>query len=884
MAFTAGTRLGPYEILAPIGAGGMGEVYRAKDAKLKREVALKVLPDSFASDPERMARFQREAEVLASLNHPNIAQIYGVEERALVMELVPGESLQGPLPLETALNYARQIADALEAAHDRGIVHRDLKPANIMITPAGVVKVLDFGLAAVAQSSDPSNPVNSPTLTISPTRAGMILGTAAYMSPEQARGKPVDKRADIWAFGVVLYEMLTGRQLFQGEDLTEILAAVVKDKPDLSGVPAQVRRLLNRRLEKDPKKRLRDIGDAMELLEEQPAATASSRSRLGMTGWFGTTGWVPAAFLAVALGIALWAPWRSGKHEDRPMTRFSVDLGPDAVRGPRVTAVLSPDGTRIVFTGRAEGGLVQLFTRRLDQPQSVPLAGTANADTSYPFFSPDGQWIGFFAQRKIRKVAVQGGSAVELGDAPQIPMGGSWGEDGNILVGSTAGLMRIPSAGGVAQTVKGLEGAQLFPQALPGARAVLFNNIGDSNAMEDFDIEVLQFEAGKRKTLLHGGYWPRYLATSGKTGHLVYMHQGTLFGVAFDPKRLEIHGTPTPLLDDVAASNSLDPDGGGQFAFSETGAFVYLSGRVQNDAYPILALDASGKAAPLVPQTGAYGQPRFSPDGKRLAYTAPGNKGVDVWVHDLERDTPTQLTFTGPGSRELAWALDSKHLVFGDGAALWWIRADGSGQPQKLLEKNSRPFSFSPDGRLAFSGDVGGVPDIRTLPLDLSDPEHPKPGKAEPFLSDSQVVNVDPAFSPDGKFLAYASSESGKEEVFVRPFPGPGGKWKISTAGGKFPVWSRAAHELLFLGGDDRIMVANYTIQGDSFSAGKPRAWSPMQVRRTSVEENFDLAPDGKRVAFFPRPAAEQQSQGSLHATFLLNFFDEVRRRVPASK
>jgi predicted Ser/Thr protein kinase len=518
MSLGAGEKVGPYEILAPLGAGGMGEVYRARDSKLKRDVALKVLPDFFAGDPERMARFQREAEVLAALNHPNIAQIYGVEERALVMELVPGESLKGPLPLETALNYAKQIAEALEAAHEKGIIHRDLKPANIMITSAGVVKVLDFGLAAVAQSSDPSNPANSPTLTISPTRAGMILGTAAYMSPEQARGKAVDKRADIWAFGVVLYEMLVGKRLFQGEDLTETLAAVVKDKPDLSGVPAQVRPLLNRCLEKDPKKRLRDIGDAMALVDTELASVAPSQSR------FGVTDWVAAAVLAGALGIALWAPWRSGKPEDRPMTRFSVDLGPDAVRGLRITAALSPDGARLVFTGRAEGGLLQLFTRRLDQTEAVPLAGTAQADTSYPFFSPDGKWIGFIANGKIRKVAAEGGSAVVFGDAPH-PMGVSWGEDGNILFGSPAGLMRIPSAGGVAQKVKGGEGAQLFPQVLPEARAVLFNDFGGSGGTtEDFDIEVLQFETGKKKTLLHGGYFPRYLATSDKTGHLVYMH------------------------------------------------------------------------------------------------------------------------------------------------------------------------------------------------------------------------------------------------------------------------------------------------------------------------------------------------------------------------
>jgi serine/threonine-protein kinase len=445
--------------------------------------------------------------------------------------------------------------------------------------------------------------------------------------------------------------------------------------------------------------------------------------------------------------------------------------------------------------------------------------------------------------------------------------------------------MRIPASGGAAQEVERGAGPQLFPQVLPGARAAIFNTIAHNNALDDVDIEALEFKTGRKKTLLHGGYFPRYLATSGQTGHLVYMHDGALFGVAFNPKDLEVHGTPTPLLDDVAASGSLDRLSGGQFAFSGTGTFVYLGGRVHSDAYPILAMDASGKTAPLLAQADAYGQPRFSPDGKWLAYTAPGSKGVEVWAYSLERDTSTQLTFTGPGAHELAWSPDSRHLVFGDGAALWWIRADGSGPPQRLLSESGRPFSFSPEGRLAFSGNAGGaMPDIRTLPLDLSDPEHPRAGKAEVFLSDPHVVNADPAFSPDGKFLAYASSElGGGEEVFVRSFPGPGGKWKVSAGGGKFPAWSRTAHELLFLGFNDRIMVADFTVQGDSFSARTPRVWSPTQILRTSVAANFDLAPDGKRVVFFPRPA-EGQSKGSLHATFLLNFFDELRRRAPASK
>jgi serine/threonine-protein kinase len=398
----------------------------------------------------------------------------------------------------------------------------------------------------------------------------------------------------------------------------------------------------------------------------------------------------------------------------------------------------------------------------------------------------------------------------------------------------------------------------------------------------------LQFSTGQTKTLLHGGYWPRYLATSGDTGHLVYMHEGTLFAVGFDPQRLEIRGMPAPLLDDIGARSNVI-DGGGQFAFSETGTFVYLGGRPENNVFPIEWLDAAGKTTPLVAQPGLYGAPRLSPDGRRLAYTVGGSKSANVWVYDLERQTPTQLTFTAPGMYEMAWAPDSKHIAFGDGMALWWIRADGSGQPLRLLDKLQipRPYSFSPalgkDGRLVFIQGSAGSPGIYTLHLDLSDPERPKAGKAEPFLADPKIVQVDPALSPDGKFLAYASSESGRNEVFVRSFPGPGGKWKISTDGGKFPAWSRATHEILFLDFDDHIVAVNYTLQGDTFSPGIPHVWSSTKVRRTGVEQNFDVSPDGKRVVMFPRPTAEQ-SQGSLHVTFLLNFFDEVRRRVPTGK
>jgi serine/threonine-protein kinase len=367
---------------------------------------------------------------------------------------------------------------------------------------------------------------------------------------------------------------------------------------------------------------------------------------------------------------------------------------------------------------------------------------------------------------------------------------------------------------------------------------------------------------------------------SAKNGYLLFIRQGTLYGVSFDPERLAMRGTPVPLVNDVGRSSVID--GSGQLTLSNTGTFAYLRGQQIDTAYQIAWLTASGTTTPIVTQAAMYGAPRVSPDGSRIAYSALGSKGADIWVFDLERNTPTQLTFTGGGMREVAWAPDSKHLVIGEGDSLLWVRADGGGEPLRLLEKSRtpRPANFSPDGRLAYSPfGAQGLPDVLTLPIDLRDPEHPKPGKPEPFLSES-YVEVDPAFSPDGKFIAYASSESGPNEVFVRSFPGPGGKWKVSTAGGKFPAWSPKTNELFFLGGDDRIMVAPYTIAGDSFAAAVPRPWSSTQVLRDGVRQNFDIAPDGRRVVMFPKPP-EAKSEGTLHAHFLLNFFDEVRRRIP---
>jgi serine/threonine-protein kinase len=535
-----------------------------------------------------------------------------------------------------------------------------------------------------------------------------------------------------------------------------------------------------------------------------------------------------------------------------------------------------------VFVGLAPDGTRQLYTRRLDQPTATALSGTTfGVSLAAPFFSPDGDWIGFITGNAIKKVSPQGGAVVQVADMGTTVFGASWGDDGNIIIGAQSGLFRVPSTGG--KPVPLNAGAlKFFPHVLPGARAVLINSFGGTtlDTLDDLRVDVAVIETGETKTLINSGYDPRYLPTSSRTGHLVYVSRGTLFAVAFDPERLEISGTPVPLISDVGNPSVLT--GGAQFTFSRTGTFAYLAGRTVEASYPIQWLNVAGQLTPLLTQAATYGAPRLSPDGSRLAYTMASGRGGDVWVHDLQRDTPVQLTFTGPGLREVAWAPDSEHLVYGDGASLWWTRADGSGQAQRILEKaaNPRPFSIGPDGRLVYTAfGTAGLPDLSVVHLDLSDPEHPKAGKPEVFLNEP-AVEVDPAFSPDGKFLAYVTTELGPNEVFVRPYPGPGGKWKVSAEGGKFPVWSPTAKDLYFLAADDRIMVASYSIEGNSFVAGRPRVWSLTPVRRDGVRQSFDMSPDGKRAVVFPQPAAGQ-TEGTLHATFLLNFFDEVRRRIP---
>jgi serine/threonine-protein kinase len=882
-----------YRITAKLGEGGMGTVYRATDTKLNRDVAIKVLPDAFAADPDRLARFTREAQVLASMNHPNIAAIHGVEERALILELVEGPTLaeriaQGPMPPDEAIAIARQIAEALEYAHERGIVHRDLKPANVKVTPEGQVKVLDFGLAkALTPELAPADPASSPTMTMRATMAGVLMGTAGYMSPEQAKGKPVDRRADIWAFGVVLGEMLLGRPMYPGEAVTEILGAVLLKEPEIPvNAPAHVRALLRRCLEKDPRERLQAIGEARIALARPalpepaaPAAIAAASARRGAPWWMlAAAAVVPAAILGGLL-------WRATRPVDRPLEQFSADLGPDALAGARTTAVISRDGTRIAFPVRSPGGTA-LATRLMAHSKATVLAGTENGLD--PFFSPDGQWLGFFSHAKLLKVSVLGGATVTLCDA-STPRGAAWGEDG-FIYGTFDGahLSRVPAAGGTPEILtepqKRGERTDRMPQMLPGGELILVTVAGTSGTgptptYDEASIGVYSLKSRQVKIVQRGGYFGRYLPS----GHLMYIHQGTMFAVPFDLKRLQTRGMPVPVLESVAAAPG---QAGGQFDFSENGTLVYLSGTTAAVSVPLLWMDKTGKEEQLMPEAAARPlTPRLSPDGKLLAFSMNG----DIYVYDPARSATSRLTFDPVlNSTWPVWAPDGKHIAYTQGNnGIWWVRSDGSGKAEVLYDSKASavPTSISPDGKVVVFHQSGKGRDIYTLALDLADPDHPKPGKPEPFLV-TEGQDVEAAFSPDGRWLAYQTNASGNYHVFVRPFPegaqGGPGQAQISSAPGRFPIWSRTGKEIFYLSADGHIMVVPYVVNGRAFLPGKPAVWSGTAVGMMGVNMPLDLAPDGKRFVVLPgSDASAGGDKANLHVTFLLNFFDELKRRVP---
>jgi eukaryotic-like serine/threonine-protein kinase len=838
MPLSAGTRLGPYEIVAPIGAGGMGEVYRAKDTKLKREVALKVLPDSFARDPERMARFQREAEVLASLNHPKIAQIYGVEERALVMELVPGESLKGPLPLETALDYAKQIADALEAAHDKGIIHRDLKPANIMVTHEGVVKVLDFGLAAVAsRNRDAADPSNSPTMTIAATQAGMIMGTAAYMSPEQAAGKPVDKRADIWAFGVVLYEMLAGKRLFEGETISDTLAAVLKTKPDLTQVPAKVRRLLEGCLEKDPRRRLRDIGDVGLLLEEgEPATTAPSRSRLGITGWV-------AAGVFALIAVALAVLYFRQKPPETPVVRATI-LPPEKTILPFYgVPSVSPDGRRLVLPAVSEDGVYRLWLRSLDSTTSQPLAGTeAASGSTYPFWSSDGRSVGFNSDGQLKKIDLSGGPAVTLAEVINF-RGASWSPQGVIVfaANTTGPLQRIAAAGGIATPATALdparkENSHRWPWFLPDGRHFLYaTTVNPSN---DATIYVGSLDSREARIVAQANSNAVY-----GSGHLLFLRKNTLMAQPFDAKRLTTTGEAVPVAEQIADQARRAR---GLFTVSDNGMLIF-----QSDV-PFLKmlvwLDRTGKRLATVGEPGQLNQTFLSPDSKSAIVSIydRGGHNLDLWIYDLARNLRSRFTFDPSDKNQGIWSPDGSQIVFGSNGKghfdLYRKLAGGEGAEELLYADglNKFPTSWSPDGKFVLYFSAGDLKsDLWVLPLAGDRKRKPFP------LLKTNFNEALGQFSPDGRWVAYTSDESGRGEIYVAPFPGSGGKRQVSLAGGDAARWRADGKELFYVAPDERLMATEVNIKGAEVEIGAARPlFGPLQP---GSYYPYDVSPDGQR-------------------------------------
>jgi serine/threonine protein kinase/WD40 repeat protein len=898
MALSAGDKLGPYEVVAPLGAGGMGEVYRARDTRLDRTVAIKVLPEHIAQRGDVRARFEREARSVASLNHPNICSLFDIGDGYMVMELIEGETLaqrieKGPIPLDQALKIATQIADALDRAHRAGVTHRDVKPQNIMLTRDGI-KILDFGLAKSQAKPGPTEE----TLTNVLTTEGTVMGTPQYMAPEQFEGKEADARSDIWAFGAVLYEMVTGQKAFQGKSYASLLGAILSADPPPMAVnqftPAWLERLVRRCLQKDPDDRYLAMHDIALDLRSPPAESAPVPAKSNRWPW------AVAGALAIAL-LAAGIGWYSSTRPapPRPLLHLNVDL-PPATPLARVNSpagiggnmfAISPDGTRLVLSLRGADGKNLLYTRLLQQNQLTPLAGTENAQS--PFFSPRGDWIGFFADQQIKKIAVEGGAAGTLCGAGT--PGASWGDDGKIIAPIRNNVLwRIPSVGGQPVPLTKLnagEATHRWPQVLPGSKAVLFTSAAQAGSgYNDATIEVLSLQTGERKTLLRGGFSAAYLpATTGSAGlgHLVYLHQSTLFAVPFDARRLALAGSPVPILQDVGSTML----GSGDFTFAGNGTFVYLAGKALMGGYPISWVDSSGKMAqPLHAPPGRYMNPRFSPDGKRLVYASSNGKGsTDIWVKDLERDTASRLSFLPGSSVYPLWTPDGKTIVFScsnpAAPGLYAIRADGSGEAKRLTESLvGFPFSISPDGkRLAASKNGnGGSLDIFTFPVETdSGPGAPgiRLGQAELYLG-TPFNEERAAFSPDGRWLAYESDESGRMEIFVRPFSisgkGLGERRQVSTGGGRFANWSRDGRELLFLGSDWKVMAASISGKGDTLAAGKPRVWSESRIR---IFGYYDIAPDGKRLAAM----VEDEEAGKLPTslTFLVNFADELRRKAP---
>ena len=910
-----GKTLAHYEITSLLGKGGMGEVYQAKDLKLGRDVAIKVLPDEFAKDADRVARFQREAKLLASLNHSNIASIYGLEESGktnfLVLELVEGETLAdrikaGPIPVEESLKLALQIAEALEAAHEKSVIHRDLKPANIKVTPDGKVKVLDFGLAkAFAGEQAEIDLSNSPTLSNAATQHGLILGTAAYMSPEQASGKTVDRRADVWAFGVVLYEMLTGRSLFAGENVSQTLARVLERQPDFSSLPPNLHpkivEMLERCLEKDARNRYNGIGDARvdvrKVLADPGGVGAKPAAGAGRGGqWRPALPWAAAAVVLGAM-IAGVAVWKLRPPEPRPVIRLDEDL-PEGLEF-NTSAILpcltvSPDGKQLVYATSAG-----LYLRSTDSFAAKHIAGTEGS-LQQPLFSPDGKWVAYFSatDQKLKKIGVDGGAPVTLCSVTQI-VGASWSAEDTIVYIDRAGIGRISANGGPPEMLVPSKGENLFhPRLMPGGKSVMFTLA----TKEGYRTAVQSLETGERKVLFAGdcaSYLP--------TGHIVFAVGNTLSVVPFDPHKLEAQGRPAPVVEGVFRVLDLTAP---QFAVSASGTMAYLPGTTLAGAptratgRTLVWVDRKGEEELAAPPN-FYAFPRISPDGTRVALTIGGGTNLNLWIWDLVRKNLTRLTFDEAIDFFPLWTPDGKRLSFasvrGGEAGLYWKAADGTGDVESILDLPHNHVAFSAswsgDGKtLVFwegTGSIGsqtmgavlagqiqspGVqfimpPDIRfgLGMLSMEGDRAPKP------LLKEQKSEKGPQISPDGRWLAYSSSESGHGELYVRPFPNvDGGKWQVSAGGGQEARWSPDGRELFYLNGDAMMAVPIET--EPAFKAGAPE----MLFRKPNYSSGalgWDISPDGKRFLMMKEP--DTTAGGPRKINIVVNWFEELKQRMP---
>jgi eukaryotic-like serine/threonine-protein kinase len=916
VALLPGTRHGSYEIVAAIGAGGMGEVYRGRDTKLGRDVAIKTLPESVAQDGDRLARFDREARTLAALNHPNIAAIYGFEDlagtKALVLELVEGPTLadrlvHGAIPIEEALPLARQIAEALEAAHEQGIGHRDLKPANVKVRPDGTVKVLDFGLAKAMEPVVPgisaSSASLSPTITTpAMTQMGMILGTAAYMAPEQARGKSVDKRADIWAFGCVLYEMLIGRRAFSADEVSDTLALVLMKEPDWSALPPDtptaISRLLRRCLTKDRQARLPDIGSARLEIDEARAEPQAIVERAGASPRRSRSSalWSLALLLAAALGaLATWMVLSNARHAQVPVSRVLVDVAPAERllsgvrletslaqgRPSRTAMAISPDGRAIVFSAE-HNGRVQLYLRRLELLEATPIEGTAGA--SNPFLSPDGEWLGFHADGSLQKVPLAGGPPVVLCKVDFI-VGASWSRAGQIIFGRLrGGLAQVSVNGGAPTEVTQIDAAtseysHRLPHVLPDGTTVLFTITRSAFPAWDDDTTIVaqSLTTGQRKVLVQGAD-SRFVGT----GHLLYVRRGTLMAVPFDPDRIELTGTPVGVVADVMQAAGIQPvqidTGAGQFAVSDAGSLVYATGGMfRQDRWALVWVDRTGKMEPLALPPGAYLAPRLSPDGTRVTFTETSGDW-DIATYDFSRRSLSRLPMKGEQSMAL-WTPDGSRLAFSsflDGTRkLMWRAADGSGVAGELTTMTGgRPQTWASDGRtLLFISEQEQARRLWSLSVD---------GKSAPLQLD--VMGSQAELSNDGHWLAMsAGSTFNSTQVYVQPFPSLDKRVQVSNAiSASSAAWRGDGREMYYVentSGDGPLKVrvlAVPTVTSPTFSAGTPRVLFEGAFRNDGPFRGYDVTRDGQRflmVQEVPLPPARVSQM-----VLVQNWTAELRR------